>query len=82
MQMSHANKPSGMKLVFMQRVREITLNEEHATPARIAREYNMTYRQILNIAFDLAERGLIKRIIENWTVRYELTKDGERILYN
>lgn len=75
------DKPSGMKLVFILRVKEITSRDEHATPSRIAKEYNMTYRQILNIAFDLAQRGLIKRIIENWTVRYELTEDGKRILY-
>lgn len=74
------DKPSGMKLVFLQRVREINSNDERATPSRIAREYNMTYRQILNIAFDLAQQGFIKREIENWTVGYILTENGERIL--
>lgn len=73
-------KPSGMKLVFMKHVKDLQDQGVRATPAKIAREFNMTYRQILNIACVLSENGYIVREFENWTVSYLLTKNGERIL--
>lgn len=79
--MCYDNRPSGMKLVFLKSVKEINDFQEKATPARIAKEYNMTYRHILNIAYELSERKLIKRVMEDWKIRYELTENGKRILY-
>lgn len=75
------DKLSGMKLVFLKYIKELNEKDIEATPAKIAREYNMTYRHILNIAYYLVEKKLIKRITADWRVRYELTKDGNRILY-
>lgn len=78
--MCHESKISGMKLVFLRYVHEITEQGGECTPAKISREYNMTYRHILNIALEMLERKLIIRIIENWRVRYELTENGKRVL--
>ena len=75
------SKPSGMKLVFIKRVKELNDNQMPATPAKIAQEYNMTYRHILRLAFELSEEGFIERIIEDWKVRYVVTNEGSRLLY-
>lgn len=71
---------SGMKLVFIKYVKELNDKGDVATPAKIAKEYNMTYRQILNIAFFLDEKGYIKRNCKNWTMKYEVTNEGRQIL--
>ena len=76
------DKISGMKLVFLKYVKELNDLDEECTPAKISQEYNMTYRQILNIAYYLSANGLILRIVEDWRVRYKITNDGEKILYS
>lgn len=70
-----------MKFVFLTSVYELTSQGENATPAKIAKTYNMTYRHILRIANDLAYDKYIIRNIEDWRVRYELTQKGMGIVF-
>ena len=67
---------SGMKFVFLKSVFEFTSQGEKATPAKIAKSYNMTYRHIIRIAIDLEREDYIEINRENWRIEYGVTQRG------
>lgn len=77
------SKVKGNEISFLKELKRAKDQGRDLTQEKFAKEYNLSFRQVQRIVYSLEEKEMIEKIKDGFfIIEFQLTKDGERVLYN